>query len=53
MTVMENLHYFCGMKMMTVQQINQFADVWLEKLDITTKKNAYVGTLSGGQKRKL
>jgi ABC-type multidrug transport system ATPase subunit len=41
------------MKMMTVQQINQFADVWLEKLDITTKKNAYVGTLSGGQKRKL
>lgn len=35
MTVMENLYYFCGMKLMPVDEIIKYADHWLEKLDLT------------------
>jgi len=53
MTVMENIHYFCTIKMMTETEIEDYANEILEKLTIKDKKDSFVGTLSGGQKRKL
>ena len=47
-TVMENIKYFCGIKMMTDNQIEQFSNDLLEKLTIKDKKDSFVSTLSGG-----
>ena len=53
MTVMENLYYFLGMRLMTVKEIEDYAESMLEKLNILKKKDEFVLGLSGGQKRKL
>lgn len=52
-TVYENIQYFCGLKMMSQDEIENYSNDILEKLSIKDKKNAVVNTLSGGQKRKL
>ena len=53
MTVMENLYFFLGIKMIPVRKIEEFADKMLKDFKLETKKDAFVETLSGGQKRKL
>lgn len=53
MTVEDNLWYFCGLKLMTDQEIRAYIDKMLPKVSLEGKKNAVVSTLSGGQKRKL
>lgn len=53
LTVMENIKYFCSLRMMTNEQIENYANEVLERLSIMNKKNSIVRTLSGGQKRKL
>jgi ABC-type multidrug transport system ATPase subunit len=45
---MENIQYFCGIKMMTDNQIEMNANEMLEKLTIKDKKDSFVNTLSGG-----
>jgi len=52
-TVMENIEYFCGLKMMSKDEIETFSNDVLDRLSIQDKKNSFVNTLSGGQKRKL
>lgn len=53
MTVWENIYYFLSIKLMTLEEIEEYSTQVLEKLGIQNKKNSMVGTLSGGQKRKL
>ncbi|PAV85033.1 hypothetical protein WR25_04476 isoform B [Diploscapter pachys] len=51
LTVMEHLEFFCKLKN-RVWDKNEALDL-LNRLKIEFKANAYAGTLSGGQKRKL
>ena len=53
MTVMENLYFFLGIRMMSNEEIESYADKMLAVVDIKEKKDDLVGELSGGQKRKL
>ena len=53
MTVYENIQYFCGLRMMTPKETADYANEMMAELSIDKKRNALVGTLSGGQKRKL
>jgi ABC-type multidrug transport system ATPase subunit len=48
MTVEDNLWYFCGLKLMTDQEIRAYIDKMLPKVSLEGKKNAVVSTLSGG-----
>lgn len=53
MTVMENLYFFLGIRMMSDEEIEDYAERMLTQLDIKSKKDDLVQELSGGQKRKL
>lgn len=51
MTVMEHLEFFCKLK--GKPWFPSEAMALLERLKLDSKKDAYAGTLSGGQQRKL
>lgn len=51
MTVLEHLEFFCKLKARK-WDINEAMEL-LKNLDLDFKKDAYAGTLSGGQQRKL
>ena len=53
MTLMENLYWFLGIRGMTDEEIDAYAEDWLQRVDLKKKKHDFVGTLSGGQRRKL
>ena len=53
MTVQENLDFFCGIRMMSQDQIKEFSSTMLRNFSLESKKDSLVKTLSGGQKRKL
>ena len=53
MTVMENLFWFLGIRGMSDKEIEEYANDFLPKVDLSKKKHDIVGQLSGGQKRKL
>jgi ABC-type multidrug transport system ATPase subunit len=53
MTVYENLDYFCNLRNMQQDAIEKYIDHMLREVSIPDKKHAIVGTLSGGQKRKV
>lgn len=48
MTVMENLQFFCGLRLMTKDEIDTFAKERLAEVGLDSKKNSFVNTLSGG-----
>ena len=52
-TVYENLYYFCSIRMMEPNQIEKYITYGIDKLQLQTKKDSIVKTLSGGQKRKV
>ena len=53
MTVAENLKYFCMIRHMQNDEIEDFTQKMLVQVGLHRKKDALVMTLSGGQKRKL
>lgn len=48
MSVMDNLYFFLGIRLMSVKEIEDYADSMLEKLNIASKRDDLVKNLSGG-----
>jgi ABC-type multidrug transport system ATPase subunit len=55
MTVSEHLWFFAKMKNVGApnKKLKQEVDKWINELNLVSKRNARVGSLSGGMKRKL
>jgi ABC-type multidrug transport system ATPase subunit len=48
MTLIENLQWFLGIKGMTDEEIDKYADEMLPRVDMKKKRFDFVGSLSGG-----